>query len=447
MALPATMRVLGLPLGLLAIVAMGAISELSIEMLVLFSTHFRVWSYGETVQAACRRGGGGGGGGGRRIAEICIMVNNAGILIVYLIIIGEVLSGSRDGEHEGLLQQLFLSNSSSNSTSTSISNSTSSSSFGSSNSSSNSSNSSNSHSHSHSHGSWWGNDRSLTSFLATALVLAPLCLLRRIDSLAVSSAISVLLAILFVCVSVGIAAAKLLAGTLESRPRMLPEPSSALDLLVVVPIMTNAYICHFNVHPIYAELRDPTPHAMARIGRISTALCVVIYAATAISGYLLFGDSTASDVLTNFDRDLGVPFSALLNAVVRSGYVAHLMLVFPVIHFSLRQTLDSFLFTRSPPGEDRRRLVWITASILAFVFLGSAFVPNIWVAFQFTGATTGLALGFLFPAIVGIRHSHVLDLGPRSRKMLYIGSWSMLVMAVSVSAIGIVGNILSLVKG
>ncbi|KAH7289941.1 hypothetical protein KP509_30G024800 [Ceratopteris richardii] len=394
MALPATMKVLGLVLGFLAILIMGFISEVSVELLVVFSTRIKAWSYGEAVQGAC-------GPVARKISEICIIVNNAGILIVYLIIMGEVLSGSDTGDHEGFLNQIA------------------------------------------GHKGWWSH-RSLVILLILIIVLAPLCFLKRIDSLRFSSALSVLLAILFVVLSTGIAFVKLVMGDL-AMPRLLPDSSSVIDLLVVIPIMTNAFICHFNVHPIYYELKDRTPSAMNKVGRASTLLCIIVYSLTAISGYLLFGDSTASDVLTNFDKDLGMRYSSMLNAIIRVGYVLHIMLVFPVIHYSLRQTVELLLFPDE--AESQSRFFGITLVQLTLIYVGSAFIPNIWVAFQFTGATTGLSLGFIFPALVGIRWIKHLDIDFGNKKIILIGCWAMLIMAVSVSIIGISGNVLNLVKG
>lgn len=52
--------------------------------------------------------------------------------------------------------------------------------------------------------------------------------------------------------------------------------------LFVIPSMTNSYVCHFNLQPIYKELKC---HKMNIVGRITTVLCVVVYTLTAISGY------------------------------------------------------------------------------------------------------------------------------------------------------------------
>lgn len=93
---------------------------------------------------------------------------------------------------------------------------------------------------------------------------------------------------------------------------------------------------------------------MNSVGRITTAICVVVYASTAVSGYLLFGQDTEPDILTNFDQDLAV------NYVVRIGYILHLVLVFPVVHFLLRETVNGLLFEGSPPLLCRkpRRSLW-----------------------------------------------------------------------------------------
>lgn len=289
---------------------------------------------------------------------------------------------------------------------------------------------------------WW-NNRELIVLLTMLTILAPLSSLRKIDSLKFTSAVSVALAIFFVVLSSAIALAKLAAGKLET-PRMLPSLASKraiLELLTVIPIMSNAFICHFNVPPIYLELKERSPAKMFKVGRITAILCVLVYSATALSGYLMFGDLTNSDVMVNFDSDLGIPFSRVLNDAVRIGYVVHLMLVFPVIHFSLRQTIDAVLFPKA--AESKPRFAILTFVLLGLTFLGSTVIPNIWVAFQFTGATTGLSLGFVLPALVVIRSK--FKRGKQAYESLPL-AWGMLVTAVVISLLAIGTQIYNLVS-
>lgn len=391
MALPATMKVLGLVLGFVLIILMGIVSEISVELLVRFSVLCKASSYGEVVQCALGRPA-------RVLSEICIIVNNAGVLVVYLIIMGDVMSGSL--HHIGVFDQWL------------------------------------------GHGFW--DHRKLLVLVVLVVFLAPLCALEKIDSLSLTSAASVALAVLFVVVASVVAVIKLVEGRIET-PRMGPDFGSKeaiLDLLVVIPIMTNAYVCHFNLQPIYNELEDRSPQKMNRVGRITTALCIAVYASTALSGYLLFGKDTESDVLINFDKDLGIRFSSALNYIVRVGYILHLVLVFPVIHFSLRQTVNELFFEGSAPlSESRKRSLALTVVLLALIYVGSTMIPNIWTAFKFTGATTAVSLGFIFPSLIALRLSRKEESLSLGEKLL---SWLMLIMAGIVSIAGVVGNVFSL---
>lgn len=391
MALPATMKVLGLFVGVIMIFLMGILSEISVELLVRFTVQCKALSYGEVVQHAFGRPA-------RILSEICIILNNAGVLVVYLIIMGDVMSGSLN--HVGVFDQ-WLGN-----------------------------------------GFW--DHRKIVILIVMILFLAPLCALDRIDSLSLTSAASVALAVVFVVVAFVVAFIKLVRGEIET-PRMTPDFGSEkaiLDLLVVVPIMSNAFVCHFNVQPIYNELEGRSPQKMNRVGRITTVVCILVYCSTAVSGYLLFGNDTESDVLTNFDKPLGMEFSTVLNYIVRVGYILHLVLVFPVIHFSLRQTVDGLAFDGSAPlQESRQRCLALTFTLLAVIYLGSTTIPSIWTAFKFTGATTAVSLGYTFPALIALRlGSQGSGLSSRERLL----SWLMLCLAIIVSVVGVLSNIYSL---
>lgn len=127
---------------------------------------------------------------------------------------------------------------------------------------------------------------------------------------------------------------------------------------------------------------------------------------TSLFGFLLFGDSTLDDVLANFDMDLGIPYSSLLNDAVRVSYVAHLMLVFPVVFYPLRLNLDGLLFPSwRPLAESNIRFSLVTIGLISSIFLGANFIPSIWDAFQFTGATAAVCLGFIFPAAIALRYA------------------------------------------
>ncbi|KAL0919173.1 hypothetical protein M5K25_011249 [Dendrobium thyrsiflorum] len=358
MSLPATMKVLGLVPGIVMIVLFAFLAEASIELLIRFSRVGKSVSYGGVM-------GDSFGNVGRMLLQICVVVNNVGVMIVYMIIIGDVLSGTSSGgvHHSGVLEGWF--------------------------------------------GEHWWTGRFFVLLVTTLVVFAPLASFKRVDSLSYTSALSVALAVVFVVITAGIAIVKLLNGSIP-MPKLfpvIPDLKSIWNLFTAVPILVTAFICHFNVHSIDNELEDSSQ--IKPIVRTSLALCSTVYIATSFFGYLLFGESTLHDVLANFDANLGIPYSAVFNDVVRVSYAVHLMLVFPMIFHALRLNLDGLLFPNARPlSTDNCRFTVISVALLFLIFLAANFIPSIWDAFQFTGATAAVCIGFIFPAAMTIRDPH-----------------------------------------
>lgn len=393
MALPATMKVLGLIPGITIIVFMAFLTNASIDLLLRFSRAGKSVSYGGVMEDAF-------GVIGRMLLQVCVMVNNIGVLVVYMIIIGDVLSGTTsDGvHHAGVLQGWF--------------------------------------------GVHWWNGRFFVLLVTTLGVFAPLASLKRIDSLSYTSALSVALAVVFLVITAGITIYKLATGTIV-MPKLFPDIvdlSSAFNLFTVVPVLVTAYICHYNVHTIDNELEDSTQ--IKAVVRTSLILCSSVYVMTSIFGFLLFGDGTLDDVLANFDTNLGIPYSSLLNDAVRVSYAAHLMLVFPIVFFPLRLNLDGLLFpSKGPLVSDNLRFASITVGLIGVIFLGANFIPSIWDAFQFTGATAAVCIGFIFPSAITLGDRY--GIASKKDKILCV---FMIVLAVFSNVVAVYSDALALFK-
>ncbi|XP_049385055.1 amino acid transporter AVT6A-like isoform X1 [Solanum stenotomum] len=393
MALPATMKVLGLIPGIIMIILMAFLTEASVELLIRFSRTSNSVSYGGLMGDAF-------GNYGKMLLQICVLVNNIGVLIVYMIIIGDVLSGTTSSgtHHAGVLEGWF--------------------------------------------GVQWWNGRFFILLVTTLGVFAPLACLKRIDSLRYTSALSVALAVVFLIVTVGITIFKLINGSILI-PRLLPsfyDLTSFLKLFTVVPVMVTAYICHYNVHSIENELEES--RQIRSVVQSALALCSSVYVLTSIFGFLLFGDATLDDVLANFDADLGIPFGSFLNDVVRVSYAAHLMLVFPIVFYPLRLNLDGLVFPSARPLTlDNLRFALISGGLIAIIFLGANFIPSIWDAFQFTGATAAVCIGFIFPAAVTLRDRY--GIATKRDKILSI---FMIVLAVFSNMVAIYSDAYALFK-
>ncbi|XP_042375122.1 amino acid transporter AVT6C-like [Zingiber officinale] len=390
MSLPAAVKVLGVAPALVLVVAAAFLADASAEFLMRYRGAGGAWSYAAAMGDAFGRAG-------SAALQICVALTTAGTLTVYLDIIGDVLSGSQSegAAHAGILQEWF--------------------------------------------GEQWWTARAAAQLVAVVIVILPLVLLRRVDSLKFSSAVSVLLAVVFMCISTGMALYALFQGRTQ-KPRLLPDfahLSSFLDLFTAVPIIVVAFTFHFNVHPIRAELSETSDMQVAV--RLSVLLCSAIYAAIGFFGYLLFGEATMTDILSNFDRDTGSAFGSLLNDVVRLSYVLHLVLVFPLLFFSLRINVDELLFPKSSHlSSDARRFTLLTAALLGSIYLGSVLFPSIWTLFQFIGSTTAVCISLIFPAALVLRD--VEGTAKRKDQLLATG---MILVALITSAIAIGSNIVA----
>ncbi|XP_026457012.1 amino acid transporter AVT6C-like isoform X2 [Papaver somniferum] len=396
MSIPATLKVLGVIPAIILIVVIAILSEVSAEFLIRFtksSDNLKKTTYAGVMGESFGRVG-------SIMLQICIMITNLGCLIIYLIIIGDVLcgSGSNESVHSGMLQEWF--------------------------------------------GLQWWNTRSFAILFTVIFVMLPLVLLKRVESLRFTSAVSVLLAVVFVAISTVLAISALWHGK-TMTPRMLPvleNKESFFELFTAVPIIVSAFTFHFNVHPIAAELRKTSE--MVTAVRISLVLCAAVYAAVGFFGYLLFGDSTMPDILSNFDHNFGSNVGTFLNDTVRLSYALHLMLVFPLPNFSLRVNVDEFLFPEWPLLSSHNiRFVPLTCILLIFVYIAAIAIPNIWFFFQFLGSTTSLCVAFIFPGAIVLRD--VQGVATRRDKILAV---LMIAIAVIASTIAIYSNIASLLR-
>ncbi|KZV45607.1 sodium-coupled neutral amino acid transporter 5-like [Dorcoceras hygrometricum] len=369
MALPATMKQLGLILGIAMIIFMAFLTQASIEFLLRFSRTSKSASYGGLMGDAF-------GKYGRMLIQICVLVNNIGVLVVYMIIIGDVLSGttSEGVHHAGVLEGWF--------------------------------------------GAHWWNTRFFILLITTLVIFAPLAGLKRIDSLRYTSTLSVALAVVFLVITVGITVFKLINGTVL-MPRLLPNVTnvaSFFNLFTSVPVLVTAFICHYNVHSIANELDDNIE--IKSVVRTSLLLCSSVYVMTSIFGYLLFGDATLDDLRSPSDAR------------------------FPIVFYPLRLNMDGLLFPSARPlASDNSRFALLSTALIVIIFLGANFIPSIWDAFQFTGATAAVCIGFILPSAIVLRDRY--GIATKKDKILSI---FMIVLAIFSNLVAVYSDAYSLLK-
>ncbi|XP_017984128.1 PREDICTED: putative sodium-coupled neutral amino acid transporter 7 isoform X2 [Theobroma cacao] len=354
MSIPASVKVLGIIPGFVVIFMIAFLVEVTVEFLLRYTQSGKATTYAGLMAESF-------GSFGSLSVQICVMVTNLGCLIIYLIIIGDVLCGIQTGGtlHLGLLQEWF--------------------------------------------GIQWWNSRAYVILFVVLFVVLPLVLLPHMNSLRHTSAISILLAVLFIAISSAMAIYALWKGKTQ-KLRLLPDFAnqvSIFDLFTTVPVLVTGFGFHVNIHPIRGELGRPSD--MSSAVRISLAVCIAIYFSIGFFGYLLFGDSIMADMLVNFD-----------------------------------QNSDSAVGQKPVLARDTPRFAILTCALLAVTYIFAIAIPNIWYFFQFLGSTTVVSLSFIFPGAIVLRDVH--GISTRKDKIMAI---LVIILAIVTSMIAITTNLWS----
>jgi len=362
MALPRVVAELGLLLGVGAICACAAISVFALESIVWEAEATRqTVSYGALVESQFGRWGGAS-------MQLAIIVNNFGIMIVYLIIASDVLVGS--GEIKGVLPAVFGTLSGAEAP--------------------------------------WFFSKAFVLCALAALGLLPLVCLRSLRKLSVASMASIGIAIAFSITTAAIAVTATARGveadvTLLPDERLLGDTPArmARNTLQALPVVLTSYNCHFNVHSIMNELRGYTRARMSYVVRAAVGICCLMYVAVGAGAYLLFGEGTTADVLASYGREklgpaLGDRGALVTATVAKTLYTATLVVTFPMINWALRINAFELGWGRTPdPGS----FPWYAATgvLLVLALLAAITIPSIFVAIELTGATAGVLIAFFWP--------------------------------------------------
>eukprot|EP00668_Euglena_longa_P032022 GGOE01041305.1.p1 GENE.GGOE01041305.1~~GGOE01041305.1.p1 ORF type:complete len:426 (-),score=145.67 GGOE01041305.1:205-1386(-) len=213
----------------------------------------------------------------------------------------------------------------------------------------------------------------------------PFTLLPSLSMLAPTSMAAILFLVYVTVVVIGQWAQ---LGSLPGLPPIVISPS----LCSVLPTCASAYICHFNVLPVYTELRASLrPHIFNLIHLVVLGIAVPVYILFGWAGFFQLGSRTAgcANVLLCFS-----------NPYIQAGATAvgcTCFLKAPLLVLPFREALNEALF----PGEQLRLpgIVMETASLFVVVYCIARCLGDVGRALSLLGATSGTFIMFVLPGL------------------------------------------------
>jgi len=380
MSLPFCFRVLGLAGGTILLLVTALITDQSLRMLVRASDVTSVMEYDRLSTAVV------GKALGANVVWACILINNYGILVVDLIIIGDILSGK--GKVEGLMHHITGAK----------------------------------------EGAWFCG-RAFTTFAIALCLEVPLCCARTLNAQRVSSMIALIApAITFLTMLWRIVSTALSEGI--SEPRIWPDPSQPLSIISTLSVLFTAYQCHYNIHPQVKELKHRTLRTMYTVISSSVGSTTVLYLMVAIGGSLLFGADTEPDVLLNFAGN------HVKDVIVKASYLLAVAFSFPVVFFTLGQTVSKLLLNTSEPQPLQSFIM--TLVIIASQALLAVVARDIKVVLKLIGSLVASVLGYALPGAIAAKVEQT-----RGGKAV---AWTLFGFAVAVGVLGLVDQIPELIE-
>eukprot|EP00667_Euglena_gracilis_P010231 EG_transcript_10414 len=258
--------------------------------------------------------------------------------------------------------------------------------------------------------SWMGTKLSM---VLVALYVLPRCFAQQLSSLRWANLFSFASVLLLGVV----VAVRTIQRLNDPHAHALPIqlwPNSIEGLPYSLPLFSAAFVCHFNVLPVHAELARPTRPRLQRVLHAAIGSCLVVYVAIGTLGYLFARGDTCDNVLANFcntDR---------LATVGRCALFLTLTFNLPLLVIPCRANVERALerlrgsaaevppdlvplATDLPPasggwrdGTAIRRAL-LTVLIVSSACLAACCVPGVAVVWTLTGSTVSLSVAFLMP--------------------------------------------------
>ena len=266
--------------------------------------------------------------------------------------------------------------------------------------------------------------RSLTSYAGHAvsrvpcvaligfLVILPLCLLPRLESLKSFSAVGL--------IASSYAIGYVIVDSIKCQPLASPaEGTLALhaSTLKSWALFSTCFLGHYNAPKFFSELAHP--NQFTRFCAISYTLVALVYVLFAIAGYHRFGDSVHGDVLESYTKVDGWLNAAWLS--MGFGITFTYPLVFSALKEIFNERFRSSL-SSNPNGSMIAPLIIVPLTILIAAYSKDVSTFN-----AIKGASSATILGFILPPAIYIKavSSHPSLLSTRRRASFF---WCRIVM-------------------
>lgn len=236
-------------------------------------------------------------------------------------------------------------------------------------------------------------------FLAGMLmifIVGPLSFLRNISFLSYTSTMSVC-AMIFVGIVVVIKFCEgYNNGTVHMQSIRLFRFDNILGILFAFPAILFAFTSHFNLVPVYREMKNKSKINMSSVVICSMFTCFLVYFTIGIFGYMTFAHTSKmlGNVLENYQKN-----SVIIIIAKMMVYVV-ILLSYPVVNFAGREAFYNVFIKDSINDESYFKWTVISLTLFVVTYVVGLFVPDILILINLSVTLSGAIGCLLIPILM-----------------------------------------------
>lgn len=284
--------------------------------------------------------------------------------------------------------------------------------------------------------------RTESLLIVTVVALLPLCLMKNLQVLAPFSIVG-LIGMVFIAVAMAV---RYFDGTYTEGGKFwadIPDhlkPSFGsigakgalhFNVLVLVCMIFNAYVAHYNAPRFYVELKHSTAQRFGAVVGYSFAVSALFYLFITVFGFLTFGENSSGFILNNYSTKDEIA------TICRLCIAFSIIFTYPIVFIGVRDgVLDLLLVPHD--NHTSWNLNVLTLILLTILTVLASFMNDLGTVNAVGGGTLVTAIVFIFPAVM--LFCAVKDLDGRATKgqrQEVVASMCLMCFGIFVGIIGV----------
>jgi len=203
------------------------------------------------------------------------------------------------------------------------------------------------------------------------------------------------------------------------------------NALILVCMLSTAYMAHFNAPKFYLELRNNTLPRFYGVVGLGFGLSILLTGFIASVGYLTFGKSCSGLILNNYAS------SDVLISASRVAVAVSLVFSYPLAFQGCRDGMLDLLQVKDKSNVAKQNVM--TVALLAVLTALAATLKDVSFVLAFGGATLGNALTYLYPAIMyhaALKKKRASDKNAPGETFGLAVAWISALLGVGMGAVG-----------